>query len=41
MAEGVMHGRGHAWQAMCMAGGMHGKGGLNVDVTCMGGGTHG
>ena len=21
-----MHGRGHAWQGACMAGGMHGRG---------------
>ena len=32
---GGMHGRGHAWQGACMAGGVHGRG------ACVVGGMHG
>ena len=52
-AAGGMHGRGHAWWGMCMAGGMCGKGGVNgggrvhgkgacmARGACMAGGVHG
>ena len=48
-----MHGRGHAWQGACMAGGMHGRGGgvhgpggwqgacVAGEGACMAGGMHG
>ena len=48
VAEGVMRGRGHsrgAWQGVCMAGGVHGRGcawqGGMCGRGCMAGGVHG
>ena len=40
MAKG-MHGRGHAWQGLCLMGGMHGGGGHAWQGACMAGGMHG
>ena len=37
MAEG-MCGRGHAWQGMCIAGGIHGREGAYMAGDCMAGG---
>ena len=39
--EGAMHGGGHAWWGVCMAGGMHGRMGQAWQGACMAGGMHG
>ena len=45
--RGGVYGRGHVWQVVCMAGGMHGsgghvwQGGMHGRGACMAGGVHG